>query len=387
MDQAEKTIKDLLKLADIKINGKRPWDIQIHDNRFYKRILNDGSLGLGESYMDGWWDSKQIEEAIARMIRAQLDRKIKKSLSLILFLARNKFFNNATIKRSYKVGKIHYDVGNELYEKMLDSEMNYTCGYWKGLGDPLTAWKDPKNLDKAQTAKMDLICRKLGLKKGMNVLDTGCGFGNFARYAAANYGVSVVGCTVSKEQAIKAQERCKGLPVKIYHKDYRELKLDKSFDRVASIGIMEHITYKNYDNYLRITCGALKDDGLMLLHTIGYEISVTAGEPWEEKYIFPNSHLPSIAQMAKAAESKFIIEDLQNFGLYYYPTLMSWWTNFDKSWKELSKKYPEKYDERFYRMWKYYLLSFAGSFKAKNLQLFQIVLSKNKKAEVYEAVR
>jgi cyclopropane-fatty-acyl-phospholipid synthase len=386
MDQAETTAKKLLKLADIKINGNRPWDIQVLDSRFYKRGLS-GSIGFGESYMDGWWESKQMDETIARIVRADLPNKIKLTPQMLLFLARNKFLNVATVKKSYKVGKLHYDVGNELYEKMLDQEMNYTCGYWKGLGDPLTAWKDPKNLDRAQIAKVDLVCRKLGLKKGMKVLDTGCGFGNFARFAAANYGVEVVGCTVSIEQAVKARERCKGLPVKIYHKDYRELKLKNDFDRVASIGIMEHITHKNYDEYLQITSNALKDGGLMLLHTIGYGKSVTAGDPWSEKYIFPNSHLPSIAQIGKAAEGKYVFEDLQNFGLYYYPTLMSWWQNFDKNWSKLKKENPDKYDEVFYRLWKYYLLSFAGAFKARDLHLWQIVLSKNPKAAVYEAVR
>lgn len=386
MDRAEKTVKELLKLADIKINGKRPWDIQVYNQGLYKRAL-EGSIGVGESYMDGWWDAKELDETIARMYRAGLEEKVKKNFRTLLFLAENKFLNVATVKKSYIVGKVHYDVGNELYERMLDPEMNYTCGYWKGLGDPLTAWKKPGNLDRAQIAKMDLVCRKLKLKKGMKVLDTGCGFGNFARYAAANYGVSVVGCTVSKEQAIKAQKRCEGLPVKIYHKDYRELNLKDTFDAIASIGMMEHITHKNYDKYLSIMKSSLKDNGLMLLHTIGSPVSVTSFDPWAVKYIFPNSHLPSIAQMAKAAEGKFVFEDVQNFGLYYYPTLMSWWKNFDKSWKELSHKYPEKYDDRFYRMWKMYLLGSAGGFKSREMQLFQIVFSKNKNLAVYEAAR
>ena len=294
--------------------------------------------------------------------------------------------NTATIGKAYKVGKVHYDVGNELYEKMLDSDMNYTCGYWKDMGNILTAWKDPKNLDKAQKAKMDLVCRKLNLKPGMKLLDTGCGFGNFARYAAATYGVKVVGFTISNEQAKKARERCKGLPVEIKFMDYREMKPEK-FDRIASIGMMEHVTYKNYETYMTFLNNSLKDDGLLLLHTIGTNVSEIVTDPWTEKYIFPNSHLPSIAQMAKAAEHKFTIEDVQNFGSYYYPTLMSWFRNFDKSWPELSKKYPERYDQRFYRMWKFYLLTSAGGFKAREMQLFQIVFSKSNQIGVYQAVR
>jgi len=294
--------------------------------------------------------------------------------------------NTATVRKAYEVGKVHYDVGNELYEKMLDRDMNYTCGYWKDMGNLLTAWKDPKNLDKAQKAKMDLVCRKLYLKPGMKLLDTGCGFGNFARYAAANYGVKVVGITISKEQAKKARERCKGLPVEIRYMDYREMKPEK-FDRIASIGMMEHVTHKNYEIYMSFLNKCLKDDGLLLLHTIGSLESITSFDPWVEKYIFPNSHLPSVAQMAKAAEHKFIIEDLQNFGSYYYPTLMSWFRNFDKAWPELTKKYPEKYDERFYRMWKFYLLGSAGGFKSRDMQLFQIVFSKSNQLGVYQSVR
>lgn len=386
MDKYEKTVQELLELADITINGKNPWDIQVTDDRLYKRVLTDGSIGAGESYMDGWWDAKELDETMARISRANLPEKINNNYKMSAFLIRNKFMNTATIRRSYQVGKVHYDVGNELYEKMLDKDMNYTCGYWKDMGNLLTAWKDPKNLDKAQIAKMDLICRKLYLKPGMKLLDTGCGFGNFARYAADNYGVNVVGFTISKEQAKKARERCKGLPVEIKYMDYREMKPEK-FDRIASIGMMEHVTHKNYEVYLSFLNSCLKEDGLLLLHTIGSKISVIVCDPWTEKYIFPNSHLPSIAQMAKVAENKFTIEDVQNFGSYYYPTLMSWFKKFDNAWPELSKKYPEKYDERFYRMWKFYLLCSAGGFKSREMQLFQIVFSKSKQLGIYEAVR
>lgn len=387
MDQAEKTIKQITKMGGIQINGKNPWDIQVLDNRFYQRTLNDGSIGFGESYMDGYWESDQLDETLARITRAKLPDKIKKNPRMLLFLAKNKLLNVATIQKSYIVGKVHYDVGNELYELMLDREMNYTCGYWKGLGDPLTAWKDPKNLDKAQIAKMDLVCKKLHLKPGMKVLDTGCGFGNFAKYAAEKYKVRVVGFTISKEQAIKARERCKGLPVEILHQDYRELNIKEKFDRIASIGMMEHVTHKNYGTFLHKMDSLLKEDGLMLLHTIGSLESITAFDPWIEKYIFPNSHLPSIAQISKAAEKKFIIEDLQNFGIYYYPTCMSWFARFDKAWPLLSKKYPEKYDQRFYRMWKLYLLGAASGFKCRDMQLFQIVFSKGTKFGIYDSVR
>jgi cyclopropane-fatty-acyl-phospholipid synthase len=386
MDKYEKTVRELLELTDIEINGKNPWDIQVLDQRFYQRVLSDGSIGAGEAYMDGWWDTDELDELVARINRVHLTDKINKNFKMMFFLLRHKIINTATVDRSYKVGKVHYDVGNELYEKMLDQNMNYTCGYWKGMGNLLTAWKDPRNLEKAQIAKMDLLCRKLYLKKGEKLLDTGCGFGNFARYAAKTYGVHVVGFTVSEEQAKMARLRCKGLPVEIRFMDYREMKPEK-FDKIASIGMMEHVTYKNYETYMTFLNSCLKEEGLLLLHTIGSNTSVISTDPWTEKYIFPNSHLPSIAQMAHAAEHKFTIEDIQNFGSYYYPTLMSWYTKFDKAWPELTKKYPEKYDQRFYRMWKFYLLSSAGGFKSRDMQLFQILFSKSKKLGVYEAAR
>lgn len=376
MSKAEETAKSLFKSAGITVNGKNPWDIQVHNIDFYDRVLTDGSLGLGESYMDGWWDAKEIDELIARMLKAKLDQKIKKNWKLILFILQHKLINVTNTKRAFKVAKTHYDLGNELYVAMLDPDLNYSCGYWK------TA----KNLADAQTAKIELICQKLHLKKGMRVLDIGCGWGNFAKYASEKYEVEVVGITVSREQAKLAQIRCKNLPVKIKVIDYRNLK-ETGFDRIVSIGMFEHVTYKNYDIFMKIAAKSLRDDGLFLLHTIGYPVSGIAGEPWEEKYIFPNSHLPSITQIAKAAEGKFTIEDVHNFGYYYYPTLMNWFSNFDKNWKSLTEKYPQKYDKRFYRMWKYYLLSFAGAFKSGNLQLFQVVLSKGNTPEVYQSAR
>jgi cyclopropane-fatty-acyl-phospholipid synthase len=376
MNRAELTIRNLVRHAGIQINGRNPWDIQVQDNRLYNRIITDGSLGLGESYMDGWWDVARLDEMIARILSAHLDRKVRKNPRLILFLLQRKVMNIANKKRAFKVGEQHYDLGNELYEAMLDPDLNYSCGYWK----------DAKTLHEAQTAKIDLICRKLQLKKGMKVLDIGSGWGNFAKYAAEKYGVSVVGITVSKEQATLATKRCKGLPVEFKIMDYRDLK-ETGFDRVVSIGMFEHVTYKNYDTFMKIAERTLNPGGLFLLHTIGSNESVIAGEPWQEKYIFPNSHLPSIAQIGKAAENKFVIEDIHNFGYYYYPTLMSWWKNFDTNWAKLKKINPEKYDERFYKMWKYYLLSCAGAFKSRTVQLYQVVLSKEPYPQIYQTVR
>jgi cyclopropane-fatty-acyl-phospholipid synthase len=376
MDRAETTIKDLVIHAGIEINGKDPWDIQVHNPRFYNRVLTEGSLGLGESYMDGDWDSDQLDETVSRIVSAKLDNKIRKSPALIAYILKSKLLNTTNKKGAKKVARIHYDLGNELYERMLDKDLSYTCAYWK----------DAKTLHDAQNAKLELICKKLYLKKGMHVLDIGSGFGNFLRYAAKNYGVTGVGISLSKEQNAMARKMSKGLPVKYLDMDYRDLKGEK-FDRIISIGMFEHVNYKNHGVFMTAASRVLKDNGLFMLHTIGSRESYITNDPWFDKYIFPNSIVPSLSQIAKASEYKFTIEDVHNFGPYYYMTLMSWFKNFDKNWNDLKNKYPEKYDDRFYRMWKYYLMLSAGGFKSRGLQLYQIVLSKGNNGKIYPSIR
>ena len=365
-------VQDLLGSADIKINGKRPWDIQIHNEDFYSRALSGGALALGESYMDGWWDCKAIDQFMCRILKAKLEKKIRPSLSLLYFHAKSKIINAQSKSRSKIVGEKHYDVGNELYKLMLDKRMNYSCGYWK------TA----KTLDDSQEAKLDLICKKLKLKPGMTLLDIGCGWGGMAKFAAEKYRVKVIGITISKEQAKLARDICKGLDIEIRLQDYRDIK--EKFDRIVSIGMFEHVGYKNYREFMEVVNNCLKEDGLFLLHTIGGNLSSEFCDAWTEKYIFPNGMLPSVKQIAKASEGLFIIEDWHNFGPDYYKTLMEWHKNFNKNWDKIK----DKYNERFYRMWNYYLAGYAGSFKAREMNLWQIVFSKlDSRIDEYKSVR
>jgi cyclopropane-fatty-acyl-phospholipid synthase len=365
----KKYVKDKFLTADVEIDGNRPWDIQVLDQRFFKKVLTQGSLGLGESYMDGWIDSKQLDESIHLILRHKLADGpalffLIKSLSAFLL-------NKQSKARSLIVGKSHYDLSNHLFQCMLDKRMTYSCGYWKNAN----------NLDEAQEAKLDLVCRKMYLETGMKVLDIGCGWGSFSKYAAEKYGVQVVGITISHKQYELAKELCKGLPIEIRFQDYRDI--NETFDRVVSIGQMEHVGYKNYSTYMEIVHRSLKNDGLFLLHSIGNNISVYSGDPWLDKYIFPNGMLPSAEQLSKASENLFVMEDWHNFGAYYDRTLMAWYHNFDKHWDELKNTY----DERFYRMWKYYLLSCAGAFRARNIQLWQTVYSKNGVPGGYISIR
>lgn len=370
-DTLRNYINDVLQTAGISLNGNNPWDIQINNEDLYARVLKNGSLGLGEAYMDKWWDCKSLDQFFSRVIKAKLENLVPMKKTFLLKLLLLKFINFQTKKRSLEVGKKHYDLGNELFSAMLDSRMNYTCGYWKNA----------KDLDQAQLNKLELTCQKLQLNRGMKVLDIGCGFGAFAKYAAENYDVSVVGITISEQQKKYAQQNCLSLPVKICFQDYRDV--NEKFDRIVSLGMFEHVGHLNYRTYMQVAQQCLKEDGLFLLHTIGSNYTRTGCDSWISKYIFPNGMLPSITQIGKAYENLFIMEDWHNFGADYDKTLMAWHENFKKNWHQIK----HQYDERFYRMWNYYLLMSAGCFRARDNQLWQIVFSKKGVKEGYHAPR
>lgn len=355
---ARKFVETQLASTDVTIGGDRPWDIQIHNEGLYNRVLSQGTLGLGESYMDGWWDAQALDQFLYRLVSSHIQDNFPRDLALIGSVLRGRLFNMQRL-HVREVGEKHYDIGNDLYAAMLDRRMIYSCGYWQGVD----------TLDAAQEAKLDLICRKIGLQPGMRILDIGSGWGGFLKFAAERYGVSGVGVTVSKEQAALANALTSGLPVETLLLDYQSL--DGQFDRVISIGMFEHVGYKNYRAYFEKALRLLAPDGLMLLHTIGGNQSTTHGDPWTEKYIFPNGMLPSVAQISKAIEGLFVMEDWHNFGADYDRTLMAWLANFDAAWPRLAGQY----DERFRRMWRYYLSVFAALFRARNINLWQVVLS------------
>ncbi len=371
MSKAKKVVQSFLVNTDIRINGDRPWDVQVLDERFYKQVVNNGDLGLGESYMAKMWDANSLDQFFTKLLRAGLQHKYKYNWSLILYIALSKLFNIQSKNRAFEVGEKHYDSGNKLFSAMLDGRMNYSCAYWKE-GD---------SLDQAQERKLDLICRKLQLKPGMKVLDIGCGWGAFGKFAAEKYGVETLGITISKKQLELGEELCKGLPVQFRLMDYRDL--DEKFDRIVSIGMIEHVGYKNYKTYFEIARKNLEDDGLFLLHTIGSLKSYTTTSPWLNKYIFPNGMIPSLAQLSKAHELTLVLEDLHNIGIHYDKTLMAWFERFDAAWPQLK----DEYNEDFYLMWKYYLLSCAGIFRSRYMQVWQMVFSKNGIPGGYTSIR
>jgi cyclopropane-fatty-acyl-phospholipid synthase len=370
VEPCRRKVESLFRSADIRIDGARPWDVQVHDPRFFPRLLGEGSLGLGESYVDGWWESEDLVEFASRLLRAKLDRRVR-SLGDLLAVLRAKLVNLQTPRRAGEVGTVHYDIGNDLYARMLDRRMIYSCGYWTAADD----------LDAAQQAKLDLVFRKLGLEPGMRVLDIGCGWGGAAQYAAEQYGVEVVGVTVSREQAHLAQERCRGLPVEIRLQDYREVA--GRFERIYSIGMFEHVGVKNYPAFFATVRRLLVDRGLFVLHTIGGNIPTLQCDRWVARYIFPNSVLPAPSQLSAACESHFVIEDWHNFGVDYERTLREWYRRCAAAWGELGASYGE----RFQRMWRYYLLTCAGAFRARDIQLWQLVLAPDGVAGGYRAPR
>lgn len=375
MFSAKQKAQQLLDKAGITINGPHDFDMQVHNEKLYQRVLVGGSLALGEAYMDGWWDVKNLDVFFHKLLVSGITRKFGFVLPNVVSAAAGSLFNLQSMGRAFQVGQQHYDIGNDIYKAMLGKSLVYSCGYWNpSVGQA-------KNLDDAQFAKLDLICKKIGLKPNDTILDIGCGWGGLLKYAAEKYGAKGVGITVSKEQKKLAEKECQGLPIKILLQDYR--KLTGQFDHIVSVGMFEHVGPKNYKIFFKNVHQLLKEDGLFLLHTIGWNNGGTSVDPWIEKYIFRNGVLPSIAQIGKSTENVFTIEDWHNFGADYDKTLIAWFENFDRNWPGLSQKYSEK----FYRMWKYYLLNCAGGFRARRIQLWQIVFSKSGVPRGYTSVR
>ena len=361
----------LLDGAGVTVGGNQPYDIQIHDDRFWRRVLRDRELGLGETYQEGWWDAIRVDEFLVRVLTADLRSAIRTSPALLLNVLRSNLVNRQTVRRARHNARAHYDIGNDLYLRMLGPEMVYSCARWDGAD----------GLEAAQAAKLDLVCQKLHLEAGMRVLDIGCGWGGFARHAATHYGAIVVGVSPAAEQVDEARKRAGDLPIEFRQQDYREVA--GTYDRIVSIGMMEHVGPKNYGAFFDRCEDLLEPEGLMLHHTIGSNESTQSVDAWFDRYIFPGGVVPSLHQIAGASQPRWAVEDVQNLGPDYDRTLLAWHANIEARWEEIPR-----YDERFRRTWRYYLLSSAASFRIRNLQLFQIVFRRTGQiSAVYDGVR
>jgi cyclopropane-fatty-acyl-phospholipid synthase len=354
----QRRLEHLLNTAHIAIDGNNPWDIRVLDSRMFRKTVLEGNLGFGESYMEGWWECDDLEELFYRILSTGIDQQLITLVKAMEYL-QGALINLQKPARAFTIGKHHYDAGNDLFRAMLDPYMIYSCACWHGTRD----------IAVAQENKLRLVFDKLALKPDMRLLDIGCGWGGTARFAAEHYGATVVGITVSEEQANFAREFCKDFNVDIRLMDYRNL--EGTFDRIISVGMLEHVGHKNYRTFFDITRRCLVPDGRLLVQSIGCNRPVTGNDPWIEKYIFPNSMLPAASQISRAFEERFILEDWHSFGYDYALTLKAWEHNITRNWPALE----HNYDRTFYRMWRYYLLSCAGAFRARSIQLWQILLS------------
>jgi cyclopropane-fatty-acyl-phospholipid synthase len=369
MDEKSKIVA-LLDKAGITIEGSEPWDLKIRDQRLWNRVFAQGSLGLGEAYMDGWWEADDLAEFFNRVLRVRMDQSLGMTPGFFLQVLKAKFLNMQDLARSQRVARMHYNE-TEAYRASLDRRMTGSCGYWQNA----------TNIDEAQEAKLDLVCRKIGLRPGQTVWDIGCGWGAFMGFAAEKYGANCVGVTVSPDQAAYGRERYSHLPVEFRVQDYREFT--GKADHVVSMGMFEHVGHKNYRTYFEAARRAISDDGLFMLHTIGAQETTLTIEPWLEKYIFPGGVIPSMAQIGAAIDKLFTVVDVHNIGPHYDRTLVAWHENFESNWPRPNT--PE--GERFYRMWKYYLLCCAGAFRARTLQVWQFVFSTTGVPEGYVTQR
>lgn len=359
MSRTRDAVERFLAACDVRIDGPRPTDIQVHDPRLYARVMAQGSLGLGESYMDGWWDAADLDGFITRLLEVKADRLVRGWNELVSY-AWARLSNLQSRARAFQVGERHYDIGNDLYECMLDRRMIYSCAYWAEGAD----------LETAQEAKLELVFGKLGLQPGQGVLDIGCGWGGALQLAAERHGVRGTGITISREQAQLARRRCEGLPVEIMLADYRELA--GRFDHIWSIGMFEHVGPKNYRRYFGAARRCLAPEGRFLLHTIG-SLRPTRNDidPWIGRHIFPNAVIPQQFQICEAIDGSFRIDGWQRIGMHYDATLLAWRDNFERNWPRLS---PGR-DERFHRMWRYYLSASAAGFRARITDVWQVLLS------------
>ena len=355
---AERRIRALLEAAKIEINGPNPWDPQIHNRDFFSRVRARGSVGLGETYMDHWWDCERLDEFFNRIVGARLSEQIPITPNLLWLLFKSRIQNRQRKGVARTAAEVHYNIDVDIFEATFDQRLNGSCGHWK----------DAQTLDSAQEAKLDLICHKAQLQSGQRVLDIGSGWGAFSGFAAERFGVECVGVSVSSVQVEYCRKRYAHLPVEFRLNDYRDISID--VDRIVSIEMFEHVGPKNHRTYFRCARQCIGKDGVFLLQTILANEPFPVLDPWLDKYIFPNAVLPTLGEIATATQGLFVIQDFRAFGADYDKTMMAWYQNFQSRRPMIAKKYGD----RFCRMWDYYLLCCAGGFRSGIINVGQLVL-------------
>jgi len=380
-------VKKLFKQVNVitKEDNELYFDIDIKDDSFYYDLINYKTLGLGEAYMFEKFETPDLENLLYKLSRLN-DISIFSILKYLSFFEwfyfipyllwkmwnkiRFLFFNQQTIEKSKVVGEEHYDLPNILYDNMLGSTKLYSCSYWNN---------DYFNLDKAQIAKTNLIIDKLLIKDGQTVLEIGSGWGYIASQIAIRYPkCKVTGISISSEQIAYCIENYNYIDnLRFCLIDYRFIA-ENYYDRIYSVGFAEHIGFKNYKHFYDLTYKALKNEGLMLVHTICRNKENYGNDPFIDKYIFRGGELTSASQILKVVESsKFNMEDVHEFGLYYAQTLLAWRVNFLDSYDNLKFSNSYLFDANFKRMWLFYLTISRIGFLNKTLRLTQFIFTKN----------
>jgi cyclopropane-fatty-acyl-phospholipid synthase len=364
-------VEELVVAAGVRIGA----ELKVNDPTMWGDWAGRGMLGIGESYMQGKWDSPCLDRVMSKLanLPAGAKRRIFSSWKSKAIIALASMTNAQKPSRELQVARGHYNLGNEFFHSWLDPHMQYSCA----------SWKDAVTLEQAQAKKMELIAEKLQLRPGLRVLDIGCGWGGLGRYFIKEYGVTVTGVNISSEQVnwcrSKAAEEGLSDSFDIREMSYRDIR--GTWDRIVCVGMIEHVGPKNYPEFFKICGHSLASNGLLLLQTIGSNTSrEVLNDRWITTYIFPNGTLPSISQIARAVEKRLVIEDLQNLGPDYDRTLMCWHERFQRAKPGL------KLDPVFERMWDFFLLYTASGFRERKTQLWQFVMTKSRKQR-YDAQR
>ncbi len=342
--------------------------VKVNRERFFSRVLCYGNLGMGESFMDEDFEIEQgtLHDLLHILLRNRLDQKVKSDPRLALRILGTRLVN--AFRGKEKNVQSHYDIGDDLFETFLDSSLTYSCGYAATADD---------GLERLQLNKLDRICRKLELKPGDRLLDIGCGFGGLLIYAAKNFGVTGVGITISRRHAERAAGRIakEGLAgrVRVEFQDFVSLRGE--FDKVVSVGMMEHVPRSQYKDYFRSIARSLAPRGKGLVHTIGCNTFKNEHDPFIQKYIFPASNQPRLSEISTHLErNRLGILDVENIVRHYGYTVSCWLERFRRNRHRLDR---DRYDERFNRMWEYYFACGIAAARASDSAVYQVLFTKD----------